>query len=94
MATAGSVQTAVKKIQPDSNAFGYTFRDYGKESEGRAGVEQFYKTNHINQTYEFAKKKKEEYGKPNRAEMSIWECCELLSNHGTHRGSSTPSWEI
>lgn len=26
-----------------------------------------------------AKKKKEEYGKLNRAEMSIWECCELLN---------------
>ncbi|KAE9446004.1 hypothetical protein C3L33_22097, partial [Rhododendron williamsianum] len=55
------------------------FRDYDKESERRAGVENFYKANHINQTYQFAKKKKEEYGKLNRAEMSIWECCELLN---------------
>ncbi|KAH7835132.1 hypothetical protein Vadar_023137 [Vaccinium darrowii] len=54
-------------------------RDYDKETERRAGVENFYKTNHINQTYEFVTKKKEEFGKLNRAEMSIWECCELLN---------------
>ncbi|KAH7833096.1 hypothetical protein Vadar_003140 [Vaccinium darrowii] len=64
---------------PDNNAFGHSFRDYDKETERRAGVENFYKTNHINQTYEFATKKKEEFGKLNRAEMSIWECCELLN---------------
>ncbi|KAI8531019.1 hypothetical protein RHMOL_Rhmol11G0105200 [Rhododendron molle] len=58
---------------------GESERDYDKESERRAGVENFYKTNHINQTYQFAKKKKEQYGKLNKAEMSIWECCELLN---------------
>uniref|UniRef100_A0A0D6R4V6 Inositol oxygenase n=1 Tax=Araucaria cunninghamii TaxID=56994 RepID=A0A0D6R4V6_ARACU len=64
---------------PDSNAFGYAFRDYEKESERRAGVEEFYRLNHINQTYEFALRKREEYGKLDRAVMSIWECCELLN---------------
>lgn len=29
------------------------YRDYGKESERRAGVEEFYRINHINQTYAF-----------------------------------------
>ncbi|CAI9093606.1 OLC1v1029152C2 [Oldenlandia corymbosa var. corymbosa] len=66
-------------VVPDNNAFGHSFRDYEKESERSAGVEQFYRTNHINQTYEFSKKKREEYGKHDRAEMSIWECCELLN---------------
>ncbi|KAF8400906.1 hypothetical protein HHK36_014209 [Tetracentron sinense] len=66
-------------IVPDSNAFGHSFRDYEKESKRKAVVEEFYRNNHINQTYEFAKKKKEEYGKLQKAKMSIWECCELLN---------------
>ncbi|KAF5938837.1 hypothetical protein HYC85_023096 [Camellia sinensis] len=81
---AGAVAVETNKDEgfnaPDSNAFGHSFRDYDKESERRAGVENFYKTNHINQTYEFkVTKKKEEFEKLNRAKMSIWECCELLN---------------
>ncbi|KAF5750035.1 inositol oxygenase 1-like [Tripterygium wilfordii] len=64
---------------PDSNAFGHTFRDYDAESERRDLVEGFYRVNHINQTYDFVKRMREEYGKLNRVEMSIWECCELLN---------------
>ncbi|KAG9456896.1 hypothetical protein H6P81_001404 [Aristolochia fimbriata] len=67
-------------IVPDHNAFGNSFRDYLKESERKAGVDEFYRNHHLNQTFELATKKKEEYSKLNRAEMSIWECCELL-NH-------------
>ncbi|KAH9300202.1 hypothetical protein KI387_011785, partial [Taxus chinensis] len=66
-------------VTPDSNAFGHTFRDYEHESERNAGVEEFYRTQHINQTYEFVLGKREEYGKLDRAVMSIWECCELLN---------------
>jgi hypothetical protein len=40
-------------VTPDSNAFGHSFRDYDKESERRAGVQEFYRINHINQTYEY-----------------------------------------
>ncbi|KAL5978247.1 hypothetical protein ACLOJK_029364 [Asimina triloba] len=68
-------------VVPDSNAFGHSFRDYEKESDRRDGVEDFYTKNHINQTYEFAKKQKEEYGKLDKAVMSIWECCELLNEY-------------
>ncbi|RZC51521.1 hypothetical protein C5167_019943 [Papaver somniferum] len=64
---------------PESNAFGHSFRDYEKESERKESVEEFYRTNHINQTYEFAIKKKEYYEKLDKTEMSIWECCELLN---------------
>ncbi|KAL5728938.1 inositol oxygenase [Ranunculus cassubicifolius] len=65
---------------PDNNAFGHSFRDYENTKTERSGtVEEFYRTNHINQTYEFANKKKEEYMKLNRVEMGIWECCELLN---------------
>ncbi|XP_020098151.1 probable inositol oxygenase [Ananas comosus] len=66
-------------VVPDSNAFGHSFRDYNKESERRAGVEEFYRINHINQTYAFAKEKKEEHGKLQKGAMSIWECVELLN---------------
>ncbi|KAJ8641013.1 hypothetical protein MRB53_017707 [Persea americana] len=66
-------------LLPNNNAFGHSFRDYEDVSERKETVEQFYRTNHINQTYEFAKRKKEEFEKLNRAEMSIWECCEFLN---------------
>eukprot|EP01018_Ginkgo_biloba_P001548 Gb_19626 [translate_table: standard] len=64
---------------PDTNAFGHGFRDYNKESKLKLSVEEFYRVNHINQTYEFVQKKREQYGKLDKAVMSIWECCELLN---------------
>lgn len=54
-------------------------RDYNAESERQKGVEEFYRLNHVHQTYDFVKKMREEYKKMNRVEMSIWECCELLN---------------
>ncbi|KAK9102257.1 hypothetical protein Sjap_019511 [Stephania japonica] len=66
-------------LVPGTNAFGHTFRDYNAESERKRSVEEFYRVNHINQTYEFVKKMREEYGQLNRIEMSIWESCELLN---------------
>ncbi|KAF9615999.1 hypothetical protein IFM89_027938 [Coptis chinensis] len=65
--------------QPETNAFGQTFRDYNVESERRESVEEFYRTQHINQSYDFVKKMWEKYGKLDKPEMSIWECCELLN---------------
>ncbi|KDO53724.1 hypothetical protein CISIN_1g021944mg [Citrus sinensis] len=67
-------------LVPQTNSFGHTFRDYDAEGERQEGVENFYRINHINQTYDFVKKMREEYGKLNRVEMSIWECCELLND--------------
>ncbi|KAG7591664.1 Leucine-rich repeat [Arabidopsis thaliana x Arabidopsis arenosa] len=64
---------------PHTNSFGHTFRDYDAESERNRGVEEFYRVNHIGQTVDFVRKMREEYGKLNRTEMSIWECCELLN---------------
>ncbi|KAL8458425.1 hypothetical protein ACS0TY_036080 [Phlomoides rotata] len=66
-------------VVPHANSFGHNFRDYDAESERQEGVEIFYKTNHINQTYDFVKRMREKYGKLERVEMSIWECCELLN---------------
>ncbi|KAK8551264.1 hypothetical protein V6N12_039912 [Hibiscus sabdariffa] len=67
-------------VVPQANSFGHTFRDYHVESERQQGVENFYRVNHINQTYDFVKRMREEYGKLNKMEMSIWECCELLND--------------
>ncbi|PIN01212.1 Aldehyde reductase [Handroanthus impetiginosus] len=64
---------------PDINSFGHSFRDYDAESERQKTVEEFYRQNHINQTYDFVKKMREKYGKLDKLEMSIWECCELLN---------------
>ncbi|XP_019192960.1 PREDICTED: inositol oxygenase 1-like isoform X3 [Ipomoea nil] len=65
---------------PHTNAFGHNFRDYDGESERQEGVENFYRINHTNQTYDFVKKMRKEYSRLNRVEMSIWECCELLND--------------
>ncbi|URE14325.1 F-box protein [Musa troglodytarum] len=66
-------------VVPDANSFGHTFRDYNAESEWQKTVEEFYRMNHIHQTCDFVKRMREEYGKLDRVEMSIWECIELLS---------------
>ncbi|XP_059276734.1 inositol oxygenase 2-like [Lycium ferocissimum] len=65
---------------PDINAFGQSFRDYNAESERQKTVEEFYRVQHINQTYDYVKRMREEYGKLNKIEMSIWDCCELLND--------------
>ncbi|XP_077210068.1 putative inositol oxygenase isoform X2 [Tasmannia lanceolata] len=66
-------------VKPETNSFGHTFRDYNAESERKKTVEEFYRMNHIHQSYDFVKRMREDYGKFNRTEMSIWECCELLN---------------
>jgi len=64
---------------PESNAFGQSFRDYDG-SVRQNTVEKCYQLNHINQTYDYVKSMREEYGKLNRVEMSIWEGIELLNS--------------
>ncbi|XP_060210388.1 inositol oxygenase 4-like, partial [Lycium barbarum] len=66
-------------VVPGNNAFGNSFRDYSAETERKKIVKELYRQSHINQTYDFVKKMREEYGRLNRVEMSIWECCELLN---------------
>lgn len=55
----------------------HTFRDYA--AEVRPSVREFYRLNHVNQTYEFAAAKRAEYAQLNRAEMGIWEAMEFLN---------------
>ncbi|KAG5578769.1 hypothetical protein H5410_049396 [Solanum commersonii] len=45
------------------NAFGQSFRDYNAESERQKSVEEFYRVQHINQTYDYVTKMRKEYGK-------------------------------
>ncbi|PQP95371.1 inositol oxygenase 1-like isoform X2 [Prunus yedoensis var. nudiflora] len=66
-------------VVPPTNAFGHTFRIMMLNSDRSDGVEEFYRINHINQSVDFVKRMREEYGKLNKVEMSIWECCELLN---------------
>ncbi|KAI5651212.1 hypothetical protein M9H77_37217 [Catharanthus roseus] len=66
-------------VLPHTNTFGHNFRDYDAQSARQEGVENFYRINHIHQTFDFVKRMREEYGKLEKMEMSIWECCELLN---------------
>ncbi|KAJ8766711.1 hypothetical protein K2173_005322 [Erythroxylum novogranatense] len=65
---------------PEINSFGNSFRDYNAETERQKSVEEFYKQQHINQTYDFVQKMRKDYEKLDKAVMSIWECCELLNS--------------
>ncbi|KAK2971291.1 hypothetical protein RJ640_001317, partial [Escallonia rubra] len=67
-------------VVPENNFYGNAFRNYDAETERRKTVEEFYRLSHINQTYDFVKRMREEYGKLDKVEMSIWECCELLND--------------
>ena len=53
------------------------FRNY--EADARPTVREFYRQNHLNQTYDFVLAKKKEYLAFNRKEMSIWEAAEFLN---------------
>lgn len=56
----------------------HTFRDY--DDPARATVKEFYRLNHTQQTYDFARAKRQEYLGLNHAEMGVWEAMEFL-NH-------------
>ncbi|XVE61178.1 hypothetical protein DITRI_Ditri06bG0018600 [Diplodiscus trichospermus] len=64
---------------PENNAFGNSFRDYEADGARKDTVEQHYQLSHINQTNDFVKRIREEYKKLDKAEMGIWESCELLN---------------
>ncbi|XP_073306328.1 probable inositol oxygenase [Primulina huaijiensis] len=64
---------------PIRNSYGNSFRDYEAGSERKESVTEIYRLKHLNQTYDFVMQMREIYGKLDRIEMSIWECCELLN---------------
>jgi inositol oxygenase len=54
--------------------------DFRKFDESApAGVREFYRLNHTNQTREFARAKKRQYGARLKGEMGIWEALEYLN---------------
>ncbi|HWE38854.1 MAG TPA: inositol oxygenase family protein [Isosphaeraceae bacterium] len=58
-------------------ADGKTFRDY--RTNVRAGVREFYRLNHANQTLDFVRAKRREYLAKSRRTMGIWEAMEYLN---------------
>ncbi|CAL9152922.1 unnamed protein product, partial [Musa hybrid cultivar] len=76
-----------------SNAFGHSFRYIAKEEQQwKSSTVSITSTKHMlygfvlynflshgDDFFPFEKKKKEEYGKLQKAEMSIWDCIELLN---------------
>ncbi|MEP3838606.1 MAG: inositol oxygenase family protein [Algibacter sp.] len=54
------------------------FRNY-IDSDRVDTVKEFYKINHINQTYDFVCKKEEEFLKFDKKEMSLWEAVDFLN---------------
>jgi len=54
--------------------------DFRKFDESApAGVRQFYRENHAQQTLQFAREKKRQYAVRRKGEMGIWEACEYLN---------------
>eukprot|EP00249_Psilotum_nudum_P036888 c8959_g1_i2 orf=365-1207(+) len=75
----GMQKTTGDFVVPSINAFGNDFRVYGKECEKRLAVQDVYKINHVNQTYDFVRQMHQKHVNLDKAVMGIWECCELLN---------------
>lgn len=54
-----------------------SYRNY--DEPARDTVKDFYKINHINQTYDFVVEKKRDFLQFNRREMSLWDAVEFLN---------------
>ena len=64
---------AAVAIQPEKPGF----RDY--ETTARPTVREFYRLNHLHQTFEFVEAKRREYLSLDRRKMGIWEALEYLN---------------
>jgi len=53
------------------------FRDY--RANARPSVREFYRVNHLNQTFDFVTAKKADYLRFNRKQMTVWEAAEYLN---------------
>jgi inositol oxygenase len=53
------------------------FRNY--ETPEKASVKEFYRLQHINQTFDFVKQKRADYLKFDKMEMSVWEAFDFLN---------------
>jgi len=66
-----SFQATAPDKQPEQ------FRNY--ETSARPSVREFYRLNHLHQTYEFGQAKRKEYLTLSRRRMSIWQAAEYLN---------------
>jgi len=66
---------AFQTVDPDKKQ--EQFRNY--EADARPTVREFYRQNHLHQTYEFAQAKRKEFLGLNRRKMGIWEAMEYLN---------------
>ena len=53
-----------------------SYRDY--QAEAKPGVRELYRLNHANQTLDFVRAKKREYGSLGRARLGVWEAFDFL----------------
>ncbi len=53
------------------------FRNY--EANARPSVREFYRLNHLNQTYDFVQAKKKDFLSRSRKQMGVWEAMEFLN---------------
>lgn len=70
-------RTPTRQASFQDNKKSGRFRDY--QAEARAGVREFYRLNHTNQTVDFVLAKKKQYASKNNYKMGIWEAIELLN---------------
>eukprot|EP00245_Coleochaete_scutata_P015455 TRINITY_DN6887_c0_g2_i1.p1 TRINITY_DN6887_c0_g2~~TRINITY_DN6887_c0_g2_i1.p1 ORF type:complete len:328 (-),score=64.93 TRINITY_DN6887_c0_g2_i1:646-1629(-) len=69
-------------LMEKSNAYGHAFRSYEDTGSSRQkGVEDFYRTNHIFQTYDFVNQMHAKHLKLDKTVMGIWDACELLNEY-------------
>src|SRR5947199_9378748 len=61
----------------DPNKKTEQFRNY--EADARPTVREFYRLNHLYQTYDFVQAKKKDFLSLSRRQMSIWEAMEFLN---------------
>lgn len=64
-------------VGTDPNKQEGEFRDY--EANARPTVREFYRLNHLHQTYDFVQAKRREFLGLNRMQMSVWEAMEYLN---------------
>eukprot|EP00850_Spirogloea_muscicola_P010116 SM000058S18546 [mRNA] locus=s58:504963:507652:+ [translate_table: standard] len=66
-------------LPPDLNTFGRAFRQYEETHDRQSNIEEFYFSNHVNQTFDFVQRMHREHLQLSKAVMSIWEAAELLN---------------
>src|SRR5258707_964191 len=71
-------QTSAKPFQAtDPSKKKEEFRNY--QADARPSVREFYKQNHLHQSYDFVQAKRKDFLSLNRRQMSVWEALEYLN---------------